>query len=116
MSTNGRGGLRPVATIRDEPLTTLVRWRVASTREGSHHFVGWACEARTGRVSSAVVSWDPVSMTGRTKSGRLYHLVGEPGNDPDVRYTWELWLRCARTNEGPDVTAMYRQDPPKSGL
>lgn len=102
-----RDELRPVADVAAEPRTTLVRWRVASTCKGTHHFVGWACEAGTGRVSSYVVAWDPETRLGRTSSGRLYERCGPPGCDADGAYVWAVWLRSVGVEAGPDVTGLY---------
>jgi hypothetical protein len=108
---SGPAGLRPVADVTDEPRTTLLRWRVMSTRQRTHHFVGWALEAGTGRVSSYVVAWDPKRKLGRTSSGRLYELRGQPGCDADGAYVWTQWLRAVGVEEGSDVTALYAQEP-----
>ncbi len=56
------------------------------------HFVGWNIREREGAVSSKIEKFDPVTMSGVTRSGRVYRLVGLPGFDPDADYVLSYWL------------------------
>jgi len=69
------------------------------------HLVGWAEEAREGRVSSPVVHWEARALQAVTESGRRYALVGPPGFDPDATYVWTRWLRLNGSPSWKDETA-----------
>lgn len=81
------------ASVEQEPCTNLTQWQVYEVTQGSvitAHFVG--CARYEGRVSSAVQEYDHVTKTGRTSSGRLYKLVGEPGHNKDAMYVFNTWI------------------------
>lgn len=80
-----------VAPVSEQPRLTLIRWRVFETELGERHFVGYCRENRNGRVSSAIETLDPSTRRATTRSGRVYQLVGPPGNDPEGWATWPLW-------------------------
>lgn len=88
-------GIWNVASIEEEPTTTLHRWQVFETPDGTRHFCGYATAQREGRVSSAVVAFDPATMSGRTASGRVYRLEGPGGLHPDADYVKSFWLERA---------------------
>jgi hypothetical protein len=44
-----------------------------------------------GRVSSDVSLFDPMTLRGATRSGRVYQLVGPGVSAEDARYVWERW-------------------------
>lgn len=67
----------------------------AYPEEFGFHFVGRNAEECNGAVSSKIEQFDPVTMTGVTRSGRVYRLMGLPGFDPDASYVLGHWLkRC----------------------
>jgi hypothetical protein len=95
----------PIASVEDEPSTTLVRWSVWTTWPGEErHLVGWAVEDREGRVSSAVRAFDVRTLRATTRSGRVYELRGRPGNDLDAKYVWNQWKRLNDVERCSDVT------------
>lgn len=67
-------------TDRLEPATSTV------------YLVGREVPQWEGRVSSAVVHIDRITMRARTASGRLYELSGSPGYDDDGMYVWNRTL------------------------
>lgn len=85
-------------SIKQTPEIELASWRIYEV-ESEHwpkktkHFVGYNLTEREGRVSSAIVEFDPVAMVGRTNSGRVYKLVGDPGTSQDASYVWSQWCK-----------------------
>lgn len=83
-----------VAPVTDEPEVKLSHWSIreslseGSYAKGSRHFVGLTESRSSGRVSTPILEFDPVSCKGRTESGRVYELVGESGSHPDSNYVW----------------------------
>lgn len=100
-----------VADVEDQPEITLRGWRVFETERGEHHFVGYCVENESGRVSSAITSFDAKSRTGITRSGRRYILSGEPGFDQDALHVWSFWATHNRVTESTDVSGEYVVDP-----
>lgn len=97
----------PADSVEIEPEISLSNWRVMEIDAGTHHFVGRNVHEQSGRVSSEIVSFDPLTMTGKTRSGRLYHLQGEPGFDEQGQYVWSYWHRVHCESGGKDVTGEY---------
>lgn len=99
-----------VRTVAERPNVTLESWAVYQVPsldkpdESERHFVGYAVEDRQGQVSSAVQSFDPITGCGVTRSGRVYHLKGLPGNNSDATYTWARWTSLYGVTEQRDVT------------
>lgn len=56
------------------------------------HFVGRDLTDGGGCVSSRIMSFDPKTMCGTTRSGRIYQLAGFPGVDLDAEYVLNHWL------------------------
>lgn len=96
-----------VAAVEERPHVSLSDWSVFETERGEHHFVGRCVDSETGRVSSAIASFDMGARTGTTRSGRLYHLVGDPGSDPDGMHTWEVWKHINAVTSEKNVTPDY---------
>ena len=76
----------------------LDRWSIYEVPnkdgEPTYHFVGVnLTEGGEGRVSSAIQTFDPRTMTGVTASGRAYFLVGDGGTSMDAMYVWSAWKR-----------------------
>jgi len=103
-------GVWKAATVRQQPNTTLTRWRVyevmlPSEEHRSRHFVGNAVESwNEGRASSEVVSFDAKTRKGVTQSGRVYVLHGPSGWCRDGDHTWNWWLRLNKPTDVVDVT------------
>lgn len=87
------GGIWQVKPVEDEPEICLKNWSIREVHPaGTRHFVGWNV-AGEGRVSSAIVEFDPKKLLGRTASGRVYALLGQPGYDADAEYVFSRWCR-----------------------
>ncbi|UKD16857.1 hypothetical protein L3V59_40030 [Burkholderia aenigmatica] len=93
-----------IASVTTEPQVTLSRWRILETEEGTRHFVGADTRDFTGRVSSAIVVFDPHTRRGQTISGRIYQLIGEPSWSSDADYVWGQWCRVNSVQSHVDVT------------
>lgn len=97
-----------VSPIEDEPETVLERWHVFETPAGTRHFCGFVGALREGRVSTAVMQFDPGTMSGRTASGRVYRLQGPVGFHPDAMYVRSTWLGLSGLSAD-DITVV--EDP-----
>lgn len=85
-------------SIKETPEIELSNWKIYEVESESwpkktKHFVGYNLTEGEGRVSSAIVEFDYETMTGRTKSGRVYKLVGSPGTSQDASYVWSRWCK-----------------------
>lgn len=95
-----------VAPAGEEPDISLLDWRILETNSGSRHFVGRDQVDYTGRVSSAVSLFDPISLRGSTRSGRVYQLIGPGGWAEDAQYVWERWCELNDVTSYTDVTQL----------
>lgn len=80
--------------IDQEPHVQLTKWRVFEVSiedVTTRHFIGWA--EYEGRVSSNIVTFDPATKKGVSRSGRVYELEGNSGFDQDALYVWNQWIR-----------------------
>lgn len=93
-----------VASVEEQPSLTLLSWRVVEIEAGTRHFMGYCPENQEGRVSTAIVSFDPATGKGITVSGRVYQLLGYPGADRDADYVWHTWCRVNSVTSFVDVT------------
>ncbi len=100
--------------VSEQPEIKLRQWSVYETDTGERHFVGQNQNGGTGRVSSAIASYDASSRTGTTRSGRRYILQGSPGFDGDGMYTWEMWKIVNVIKQAKNVSAEYWADEAKS--
>jgi hypothetical protein len=55
--------------VDGEPEITLVRWRILETDESDQHLVGAREDDFTGRVSTAITTFDPSRMVGSDSLG-----------------------------------------------
>lgn len=89
------GGIWSTPGVGNQPVITLIRWRVVEVTggqgQGERHLVGYCPENYEGRVSTAITSFDAATMQFTTKSGRVYQLLGASGYDSDGEYVWERW-------------------------
>lgn len=85
------------------PRIPLSRWRIFQTRDGSRHFVGVDMFDSSGRVSSPIVTFDPVTMEGTLQTGRVYELVGAKGSSLNVDYVWVRWCELYEVTSYTDV-------------
>ncbi|EEE05545.1 hypothetical protein [Burkholderia multivorans] len=75
---------------------TLSSWRIFETDAGTQHFVGADTLEFTGRVSSAITTFDLATLRGQTRSGRVYQLVGRDGWSLDAEVCVEAVVRAER--------------------
>lgn len=100
------GGVWRPIPVENEPLTRLTKWHAHRVQnlDGSWdlHFHGYA--GYEGRVCSRVVEFDKEKMIGRTRSGRLYVLVGVPGANGDAEHVWGNWLHIYGNPQIEDIS------------
>lgn len=84
----------------------MSRWRIFETVDGSRHFVGVDMFDSSGRVSSPIVTFDPVTRQGTTQTGRIYELVGRKGSSLNVEYVWGRWCELYEVTSYSDVTEL----------
>ncbi len=87
------------SSVQSEPEKWLSTWQIYKTVEAriqpdifGYHFVGYDIRGGHGAVSSKIDKFDPVTMCGVTRSGRVYQLLGMPGVNPDAQYTLHAWI------------------------
>ena len=86
--------------VSSERCIRLLEWRIFEILpQDTRHFVGLDASDRTGRVSSAIETFDTVAWQGTTRSGRIYTLVGESGYAADAQYVWDRWCRVNGVTE-----------------
>ncbi|MFM0223008.1 hypothetical protein [Paraburkholderia dipogonis] len=93
------------SSVDDDPVVLLESWSIRESNTGARHFVGFNLAERDGRVSTAIISFDPITRTGVTATGRRYVLVGRAGFDRDAEYVWQWAVRQWRVQKWRDVTA-----------
>jgi hypothetical protein len=104
-----------VEDVDGEPEIVLVRWRILETDSGDRHLVGAREDDFTGRVSTAITTFDPSRMMATTLSGRTYQLRGTPGYNADAQYVWDMWCLANDIGISSDVTATVYGKPKSVG-
>lgn len=100
----------PIDSIEDRPEVTLRDWAAfevplnGADEPWTRHLAGYSCEDRQGQVCSPVQRFDPATGLVRTRSGRVYRLLGRPGLDLDAEYVWQRWKGIANISEQRNVT------------
>ena len=100
-----------VESVESQPKVELMDWQVQEVL-GSHsetktrHFIGRLSDG-SGRVSSAIQSYDPETREGVTKSGRVYKLVRDSGLSIQAAYVWASWVGINAVTESKDVSDEY---------
>ena len=79
------------SSVSDEPQIKLIHWDIKQDTAGNGYFVGTRADNGRGRVSTAIVEFDPERRRGRTQSGRIYELQGAPGYSSNGEYFWSLY-------------------------
>ena len=98
--------------VSEQPEIILSKWRIFETPEGTRHFVGKNLTGNgTGRVSSAITVFDKTSMTGVTRSGRVYQLLGDPGYNDAAAYVWGVWCAHNAVPKFEDITEQFSVAP-----
>lgn len=98
---------KTVAPLDVQAQVTLERWRVRETAGGDRYFVGFCIETQTGRVSTAIRSFDVGTGVGTTASGRRYVLSGWPCFDAEAERLWARLAAQHATAETNDVSMEY---------
>ena len=99
-----------IASVDAEPELAVCQWRVveATYADASEpttlHFVGCCAERETGRVSTAIRVLDLEKRQGRTASGRVYELRGEPCVSREADYVWQAYADINAVASWRDVT------------
>lgn len=93
-----------VEPVDQDPHIILRSWSIRQLANGDRHFVGYNDRGREGRVSSRIVEFDVERMRGKTRSGRVYELSGEPGMNGDAEYVWNSWCSMFGVDHGSVVT------------
>ncbi|WP_051293111.1 hypothetical protein [Citrifermentans bremense] len=105
------GGIWKVPTVDEEPEIVLVRWQVFEETDGpqvgARHLVGYNESALEGRVSTAIVGYNPQTKVCKTTSGRTYYLKGPSGEDPDGIYVWNRWSRGVGIKDFRNVSSEF---------
>lgn len=88
------------SSVQSEPQKWLDNWQIYKTVKAriqpelfGYHFVGYEIRGGHGAVSSKIDKFDPVTMCGVTRSGRVYQLLGMPGVNQDAQYTLDAWIQ-----------------------
>lgn len=88
------------ASVEVEPQKWLEAWQVFKVVKTNGfeecfglHFAGRNGRDYDGAVSSKIEQFDPATMRGITRSGRVYQLVGLPGFCDDAQYVLNNWCR-----------------------
>ncbi len=96
-----------------QPEKWLDSWRIvkvvtvaANPEHYGFHFVGRNIRENSGAVSSKIEKFHPGTMSGVTRSGRVYRLVGPPGSNADADYVFNYWLHANRA-EAEDATEEF---------
>jgi hypothetical protein len=97
---------RPVS---DEPTIELESWRIFETADGLRFFCGYNRKAWEGRGSNVILSYDPETRVGRSRTGRIYKLIGEPRFNRDAQAVLEAWCSIHRI----DVDTLVFVEPTK---
>lgn len=90
---------------------SLRRWRVMEIEspDGSRtrHVWGHDVTNNLGRASSPIQSFDADGMSITTRSGKVYKLIGLPGNAKLGRSAWRKWCKENAVVSDQDVTDEY---------
>jgi hypothetical protein len=99
------GGLRPQASVADEPALTLLRCSAYQLPSGAIHLAGHCVELAEGRSTTAIVAGDATARRCVTTSGRQYALRGPPAYlDSDAAWVWEQFQRINGVTTLKDVS------------
>lgn len=100
-------------SVENEPVIELTDWRVFALSSNEMetrtlHLVGYQQAYRQGRISTALIMYDPATKRAQTQSGRTYILIGGPGSgSSDGLYTLDVWSRMNGFTNKEDVTADF---------
>ncbi|MDI1279675.1 hypothetical protein [Methylobacter sp.] len=102
--------IRRAESVKFYPTENIVTWSVREAiffdGDISRHLVGFI-PGRSGRVTSAIQKFCPITRKITTQSGRVYTLVGMPGSSRDGQYVWKYWSAGNFVIHDIDVTDEY---------
>ncbi|MNK09914.1 hypothetical protein D3C87_279150 [compost metagenome] len=81
-----------IGPISEQPSVSIVDWSIKETNNG-RYFVGTELPHHSGRVSTQIIEYDAEKKIGRTVSGRIYQLLGEPGYSSNGEYVWGAYMK-----------------------
>lgn len=100
---------QPDVSEKTVKLTSWAIYEVESeVLDSTRHFVG-IVSSGDGRVSSQIQSFDYENMSGITRSGKEYVLIGYPGSSIDSSYVFSKWCVMNQITSVTDVTKEYIQ-------
>ena len=79
-----------VPDVEVEPSIALINWIVFECH-GDQHIAGYNFRDDEGRVSSKIVEWDYPNRQAKTRSGRVYKLLGIPQLSNQALYVLNRW-------------------------
>ena len=85
------GSVWRTSSVSEEPQIRLIDWDVKKDTAGCCYFVGTRADNGDGRVSTPIVEFDVERRRGRTRSGRVYELLGPSGRSRNGEYVWSLY-------------------------
>jgi hypothetical protein len=112
MSGNNTGWpyVRRTESVAMCPIENIVNWSIREAiffnGDVSRHLIGFI-PTRSGRVTSAIQRFCLDNKTITTQSGRVYTLIGMPGNSEDGEYVWRYWSAGNAVVHDVDVTDEY---------
>lgn len=92
--------------VKEEPEILLNSWSVRELSSGDRHFVGYNhAHGGEGRVSSKILEFDPETLKGKTRSGRIYQLDRyTAGYNADAEHVWNRWQAINKIETSEDIT------------
>jgi hypothetical protein len=78
-------------SVADEPAVRLRNWQVFEVN-GERRVLGYHYAAWEGRLSSRIKAIEPQERRIVTRSGRVYHVEGPPGRNPDADWVLDRWM------------------------
>lgn len=104
-------------TIPPDSARLLHNWRVmeAVSPEGqrTRHICGQNLARNAGVSTSPIVEFDRQAMAVKTRSGRVYTLMGAPGMCHLGEAAWNKWCNDNKIVERREVTDEYTSVPPE---
>jgi hypothetical protein len=102
--------LKPARPVSVEPESELSNWSIIKVwfKDGHHEKVFVGTRDLIGyRISTNVVEYDRLQAQGKTKSGRVYKLIGpsvEMTPENDLYPIWETWCNSYDVDDWEDIS------------
>jgi hypothetical protein len=104
--------IRPADEVKDQPEVDIVIWSIHrvsfhNENEAVHLLTGFVLDKKW-RVTTAIQHFDSDNKKITTRSGRVYNLIGRPGNkDAELELAWQAWKMTTNVSSDVDVTDEY---------